>query len=325
MCTSIAMKTCDLYFGRNMDLDYSFEEKVVTAPRNFPFHFKKAGVLPRHFAVIGMAAVINNYPLYADAANEHGLCIAGLNFPENAWYPTNLVQGKINITPYEIPLFLLGQCATVDEAVRLLNRSHITAIPFSDKVPVAPLHWMISDKNRSVTLELVRSGMNIYENHVNVLTNNPPFDFQETNLGQYLNLTVDLNENGFGEAGIKPFGKGLGSFGLPGDFSPASRFVKAAYMLINSKCADTEEASVTQFFHILDSVAVINGSISTDVKNGYYTRYACCINADKGIYYFKTYGCCRVCAVDMNKEDLESNTLKTYEQISDIGIAYLNG
>lgn len=325
MCTGIAMKTRELYFGRNMDLEYSFNEKIAVTPRNYPLFFKKVEVQDRHAAIIGMASVVNGYPLYADAANEHGLCIAGLNFPDNAYYSPELLPDKINIAPYELPLFILGQCATVEEAVKLLERSNIADIPFSDKIPCATLHWLISDKKRSVTLECVKSGMKIYENRVNVLANNPTFDFHETNLGNYLNLSAANTRNVFSEkAGIKPFGKGMGSIGLPGDPSSPSRFVKAAFMLLNSKCPDTEDESIMQFFHILDSVSVVNGSIALDSGEDYYTRYSCCINADRGIYYYKTYGCGRVCAVNMNNENLDSNTVITFEKYGGNGIKYLN-
>lgn len=325
MCTGIAMKTRELYFGRNMDLEYSFNEKIAVTPRNYPLVFKKAEVQDRHAAIIGMASVVNGYPLYADAANEYGLCIAGLNFPDNAYYSPEILPDKINIAPYELPLFILGQCATVDEAVKLLERSNIADIPFSDKIPCATLHWLISDKKRSVTLECVKSGMKIYDNRVNVLANNPTFDFHETNLGNYLNLSAANTQNVFSEkAGVKPFGKGLGSVGLPGDPSSPSRFVKAAFMLLNSKCPDTEEGSVMQFFHILDSVSVVNGSIALDSGEDYYTRYSCCINADRGVYYYKTYGCGRVCAVNMNNENLDSNTVITFEKYGGSGIKYLN-
>lgn len=325
MCTGIAMKTRELYFGRNMDLEYSFNEKIAVTPRNYPLAFKKAEVQNRHATIIGMASVVNGYPLYADAANEYGLCIAGLNFPDNAYYSPELLPDKINIAPYELPLFILGQCATADEAVMLLERSNIADIPFSDKIPCATLHWLISDKKRSVTLECVKSGMKIYENRVNVLANNPTFDFHETNLGNYLNLNTANTQNVFSEkAGVKPFGKGLGSVGLPGDPSSPSRFVKAAFMLLNSKCPDTEDESVMQFFHILDSVSVVNGSIALDSGEDYYTRYSCCINADRGVYYYKTYGCGRVCAVNMNNENLDSDKVITFEKYGGSGIKYLN-
>lgn len=88
MCTSIAMNTEDFYFGRTMDIEYSFNEKVVFTPRNYPIAFRRNDTLRRHYAMLGMASVVEDYPLYAEAVNERGLCIAGLNFPDNAYYPS---------------------------------------------------------------------------------------------------------------------------------------------------------------------------------------------------------------------------------------------
>ncbi len=325
MCTSIAIKTKDFYFGRNMDLDYEFGERVVITPRNYTFNFRKAGNLKNHYAMIGMATVRENYPLYAEAANECGLCVAGLNFPENAYYSPKADCGKYNISPFELIPWLLGKCASVGEAKKLLAVTHLTAIPFSSTLPLATLHWHIADKNSSCVLEATKSGMHIYDNPVNVLTNNPPFDFQMTNLSQYLNLTTVNPKNCFTEvADIQPFGNGLGSFGLPGDFSPASRFVKAAYLCINSHRPEDENSSVSQFFHLLDSVAVVSGSIAAENKASYCTTYSCCVNVDKGIYYYKSCHNNQLTAVNMRHESLDSSNLKEFPLVKVQQIAYEN-
>jgi choloylglycine hydrolase len=326
MCTSIAFKTDDFYFGRNMDLDYNFGEKVVVMPRNYALEFRRAGRMKSHYAIIGMASVVNGYPLYAEGMNESGLSMAGLNFPDNAYYSPDEENGKYNISPFELIPWILGKCSTTDEAKKLLAATHIIALPFSENMPLATLHWHIADKNSSFVLEVMKDGMHIHDNPVNVMTNNPPFDFQITNLGQYLNLAVKLpDDNCFGKsADIKPFGKGLGSFGLPGDFSPASRFVKAAYLLLNSECNHDENSSISQFFHLLDSVAVVNGSIFSRVGYSYFTTYSCCMNVSKGIYYYKTYNNNQIAAVNMYNENLDSDSLREFELVRNQQIAFIN-
>ncbi|MBQ8514939.1 MAG: choloylglycine hydrolase [Ruminococcus sp.] len=328
MCTSMAMKNGDFYFGRNMDMSTGFGERVVMTPRNYPFSFRRAGLLKRHYAMIGMAAVAEGYPLYAEAANEKGLCAAGLNFPENAYYSPEERDGKYNLSPFELIPWLLGKCASVEEARSLLAVTHIIAIPFRADIPLTPLHWHIADKSSSLVLEVMKDGLHIHENPVHVLTNNPPFDFQMTNLSQYLNLTVGTPENGFSQCcGVSPFGKGLGSFGLPGDFSPASRFVKAAYLLLHSSCDKDEDSQVSQFFHLLDAVAVPSGSILPDMEQGrrYYTIYSSCMNAEKGIYYYKTYFNNQLTAVCMMPEDYEEEDLKCFPLNGTQQIAWVNG
>lgn len=326
MCTSIAMRTKNgFYFGRNMDIEYSFGERVIVTPQNYPFNFRHCGTMKNHYAIIGMASSIDNYPLYAEASNEKGLCIAGLNFPENACYSETIENGKDNIAVFELIPWILGQCSNVIQAKSLLEKINIISEPFRKDVPTATLHWHIADKNSSIVLESTKKGINIYDNPVDVLTNNPEFDFHMTNLCQYANLTTGFNENClFKKSGTKPFGKGLGSFGLPGDFSPASRFVKTAYLLANSTPYETESKCISQFFHILDSVAVVSGSIKLDNDVPYFTRYSCCINADSGIYYFKTYFNNQLFAVNINSIDISVDSLYEFRFFDTQHVNYLS-
>ena len=265
MCTSIAMKTNDFYFGRTMDLEYSFNECVVFTPRNYPVSFRKAGMMKHHYALLGMASIAEGFPLYAEAVNEKGLCIAGLNFPDNAYYPPEEKKECSNISPFELILWLLGQCATADEVKKLLSTTHLVHIPFSEEIPLSPLHWHIADSETSLVLEMTRNGMEIFDDPMRVLTNNPGFPFQMTNACQYMNLTSGTPSNCFStDVSLKPFGLGLGSFGLPGDFSPSSRFVKASYLCLNSVCENDESNSFAQFFHLLDAVSMVRGSVLTE-------------------------------------------------------------
>ncbi len=325
MCTSIAMKTDDFYFGRTMDLAYEFNEHVVLTPRKYPFAFRKAGTLPEHYAMLGIAAIVNGYPLYADAVNEKGLCIAGLNFPNSAYYPPQEDAQRDNVSPFELIPWLLGKCASVVEAQILLAHTHLIAIPFSKQIPLTPLHWHIADAESSIVLEVTREGIQVYDNSVQVMTNEPSFGFQMTNLCQYMNLTAKCPQNCFTErVNLQPFGHGLGSFGLPGDFSPGSRFVKAAYLNLNSICDRDEQSSIAQCFHLLDSVAIVKGSVVTPEDECNVTTYSCCMSAGKGIYYYKTYGNNQLTAVDMHRENLEGSTLREFSMVQSQQIAWAN-
>lgn len=325
MCTSLAMKTNDFYFGRTMDLDYELHTSVVITPRNYPFHFRKGGILRQHYAIIGMAHVINNYPLYADAANEQGLCIAGLNFPNNAYYAQEENPNKSNISPFELPLWILGQCATIAEVRRLLDSTNILNLAFQDDLPLTPLHWHIADQNNSIVLEVTNQGLILHDNPVGVLTNNPTFDFQLTNLSQYMNLITSYPKNCFSNLqGISPFGQGLGSFGLPGDYSPASRFVRAAYLSLNSICSKDDPSSIAQFFHLLDAVSVVRGSVLSQEDACDMTTYTCCINASRTTYYYKTYSNNQLTAVDMRRENLNSSMLRIFPMVKAQQISWAN-
>lgn len=325
MCTSLTFQTSDFYFGRNLDLEYNFSEKIVITPRQYPFIFKFAGTLSEHYAIIGTAQITDGCPLYAEAVNEKGLCLAALNFPGNAVYAETPESGKTNLAPFELFGFLLGTCATVKEAEEKLKAVCITHTAFKDGYPVAPLHWHIADKDRSLVLECIKDGMHLYENPVGVLTNNPPFPFQLTNLQNYMHLTSNPPENRFAPAlKLAPYGQGMGALGLPGDASPASRFVRAAFCKWNSELPSGEEASVTQFFHILDNVAMVAGSVRTPENKFDRTTYSSCINASRGIYYYKTYNNNQISAVSMHKTDLDGCAPVVFEQVNRQQICYQN-
>lgn len=325
MCTSLTFHTSDFYFGRNLDLEYNFGEKIVITPRQYPFIFKFAGTLSEHYAIIGTAQITDGCPLYAEAVNEEGLCLAALNFPGNAVYAEAPESGKTNLAPFELFGFLLGTCATVKEAEEKLKAVCITHTAFKDGYPVAPLHWHIADKDQSLVLECTKDGMHLYENPVGVLTNNPPFPFQLTNLQNYMHLTSNPPENQFAPAlKLAPYGQGMGALGLPGDASPASRFVRAAFCKWNTELPSGEEASVTQFFHILDNVAMVAGSVRTQENKFDRTTYSSCINASRGIYYYKTYNNNQISAVSMHKTDLDGCAPVVFEQVNRQQICYQN-
>ncbi len=315
MCTSITFHNGDhFYFGRNLDLEYSFGEKVAILPRAYRLKFCREPDLEHHYAMIGMANVTDGYPLYAEAVNEKGLCMAGLNFPGNAFYGEE-AEGK-NIAPYEIIPWVLAQCATIDEAERLWQGMHLAGIPFREHLPLAPLHWIVADQKRCVVIEPMKEGVKIMENPVGVLTNNPPLDFHLTNLRQYLNVTAQPPQDRFGGGwSLSPFGQGMGAMGLPGDVSPASRFVRAAFHKANSVCEQEESANVSQFFHILDSVAMVRGSVLTPEGKCDITSYSCCVNAGTGVYYYKTYDNSRISAVNLFHEDLEGEKVTEYDLV----------
>ena len=324
MCTAVTYKTKDHYFGRNLDLEGSFQEAVTVAPRNYPFHFRKTGKLERHFAMIGMAYITDGYPLYYDATNEKGLSVAGLNFPGNADYKP-YCQGKDNVAPFELIPWILGQCATVTEAEGLLARINILNENFSAGLPLSPLHWIIADRERAITLESVKEGIRIYDNPVGVLTNNPTFDYHLFNLNNHMRLTSGEPENTFANGlTLEPYSRGMGALGLPGDASSMSRFVKAAFVKLNSVSGDSEAESVSQFFHILKSVEMQRGSVRLPGGLFDITVYSSCCNTDRGIYYYTTYDCSRIHAVDLHRENLEGSTLAAYPLNTDPAIEFQN-
>ena len=308
MCTASNYITDDHYFGRNFDYEISYNERVTVTPRNYVFKFRKIDDIKTHYAIIGIAAGIDGYPLYYDACNEKGLAIAGLNFAGNAVY-RQFEEGMVNITPFELIPYLLGKAASVAEARELLAEINLVDINFADELPLSPLHWMLSDGRDAIVVEPMADGLKIYDNPVGVMTNNPPFDKQLFYLNNYRGLSNRNPENSFG-VDLEEYSRGMGAIGLPGDLSSASRFAKVAFTRANSYSDSDEASSVSQFFHILGSVEQQNGCTFIDEPDLYeYTIYTSCYNTNKGVLYYRTYSNSQITAVDLNREDLDSDDL----------------
>ena len=312
MCTAITYQTKDHYFGRNLDLEYSYQETVTITPRSFPLSFRKLGKLERHHAMIGMAYVTGGYPLYYEATNEKGLSMAGLNFPGNARYRT-FESDMDNVAPFELIPWVLGRCSSLAQARSCLERVNLLREPFSPELPLTPLHWMVDGREGALTVEPGENGLEIYENPAGVLTNNPPFPHQMLNLTNFMNLSCDEPENRF-LPGLElvPYSRGMGAVGLPGDLSSQSRFVRACFTRLNSVSGNSEEESISQFFHILTVVEQQRGCVR--LEDGAYelTLYSSCCNTDRGIYYYTTYENRALTAVDMHREELDGSTLASY-------------
>ncbi|MDE6408246.1 MAG: choloylglycine hydrolase [Anaeroplasmataceae bacterium] len=306
MCTAVGYKTKDFYFGRTLDYDYSYHEEVVITPRGYKFPWDSI------YAMIGMAYIQNGYPLYYDACNEKGLGIAGLNFVGNAVYHQPR-EGKINVAQYNFIPFILSTCASVKEVRKVLKNLVITDESFSKELPTAQLHYIIADATESITVESVAEGVMVYDNPVGVLTNNPPFPYQLFNLNKYMGLSIKKPESSFSKA-IKfdAFSRGMGAIGLPGDLSSTSRFVRAAFVKLNSISKDTEEESVSQFFHILGSVDQQRGCCELENTSYEITIYTSCMNTTKGIYYYTTYDNHQITAVYLHHQDLDGKELIAY-------------
>lgn len=315
MCTAVTYKTKDFYFGRTLDYEFSYGDEIVITPRRYPFYFRRAGEMQTHYAMIGMGHVAENYPLYYEAANEKGLCMAGLNFVGNAFYG-EAEENKNNVAQFEFIPWILGQCSDVREARELLKKTTLVSIRFNENLPVAELHWIIADSNEAITVEFVKEGVRIYDNPVGALTNNPPFNEQMFQLNNYIGLSAKNPENRFSDKlPLHAYSRGMGALGLPGDLSSQSRFVRVSFVKMNSVSGDTEEESVSQFFHILGSVDQQRGCCELEKGKYETTIYTCCINADSGVYYYTTYGNHQITAVKMHKENLDGLALIRYTPV----------
>ena len=295
-------------FWRNLDLDYVYQETVTITPRRYPLRFRQMGTLDRHYAMIGMAYVLGDYPLYYDATNEAGLSMAGLNFPGNAVYRQE-EPGRDNVTPFEFIPWVLGRCATVAEARVLLDRLNLWGVPFRPELPLAPLHWMISDRSGSITVESVKEGLQVYDNPAEVLTNNPPFDYQMTNLSNYLNLTPWEPENHFSsQLDLTTYCKGMGLWACQGT-SPPCPGSCGRPSPGSTPSPDLQRPKASASFPHSWLRGPVRGCVRLGEDQYEITVYSSCCNTDRGIYYYTTYGNHQITAVDLHGESLEEPVL----------------
>ena len=306
MCTSLSMPTRDgrHLFGRTLDLDSHFGEAVTLTPRRYPFSFQDCYPLTRHYALLGMAITMDGYPLYAEAMNEKGLCMAGLRFAKSAVYAPAPCEGRLNLAPWELIPYLLSTCATLYEVREALEDISVWDKPFSDTVGTAPLHWHAVDADPDhggLILEITSAGMRIYSDEAGVLSNEPPYPDQINRLAALPYLRGD-------------------AVGLPGDYSSPSRFLRAStlrrwWMERGRDCVEEEEGggdfALAQFFAMLGAVSPTAGAVMTPEGRCHRTLYTCCMDAGKGAYYYCTEGEAMASAVGFSGLDLNGEHLWT--------------
>ncbi len=324
MCTAATYKTKDAYFGRNLDYEFSYGEEIVITPRKFPFVFREAETIESHYAMIGIAYVVDNYPLYYDAVNEKGLGAAGLNFVGNAVY-NDYIEGKDNIAQFEFIPWILSRCASVAEARKLLKHINFRNLSFSEQLPVAELHWIIADSKECIVVESMSTGLKIHDNPIGILTNNPPFDQQLFQLNNYQHLSAKPPVNNFApNINLMQYSRGMGAIGLPGDLSSESRFVRTAFTKLNSLSGNDEMSSVSQFFHILHSVDQQRGCADLGDNKYEITIYSDCYNLQQGIFYYTSYDNHQITAVNLHHAELDQSMLTRYPFIGTEQVNYQN-
>jgi choloylglycine hydrolase len=317
MCTALTLTTKDgqHLFGRNMDIEFSFNQAPHLVPRNFKYRNVATNEInTTKYAMIGMGTIIDNHPLFGEAMNEKGLACAGLNFPGFSYYEESTIEGKYNIPPYDLILWILSNFETIEELKPELENLNIVKRTLNKSTPLPTLHWIVSDKNGDcIVIENTKEKLSIYDNKVGVLTNSPTFDWHVINLRQYMGIKPTQPDNTkWNKQDLSPLGQGLGTVGLPGNFSPASRFIRTVFYKNSLESKNEEFCGISEFFHILNNVAMINGVVATPEGKSDLTQYTSCMNQEKGIYYYNTYNNNQINAIDMKKENLNSKYIKVF-------------
>ena len=314
MCTCINLSYKNShYFGRNMDLNYSFNERIIIVPKNYLFKFKKEKEIKTHYSFIGIGTIIDNYPLLAEGSNEFGVSIAALNYPIECQYH-NINKDKINLAPYELPLLILSKCKDLKDIRKIIKNLNLINIPFNKNINLTPLHFMISYKNKSIVIESTKYGLELHDNPFNVLTNSPSFNYHKYSLNNYIKLNNGFIKNNLNNLKFNDYSFGLGAYGLPGDYSSNSRFIKTYFIKNYLDLNDDNNYNIIQFFKCLESVSMIKNIVKTH-KDYEYTRYTSCyIN---NTLYYKTYlsSIRYVSLYDYNLNDDKLTIINLYNKI----------
>lgn len=286
MCTAVSVSAADRhYFARTLDLEYHYNESVTLAPRRYPLSFTDGTTCTDHPAILGMAYVTEGYPLYYDAMNEHGLCMAGLAFSGFCTYaPQDIPHTAHRLAPWELIPYVLANCRTADDAKAALSHTVLEDIPHSDSLQNQPMHWMIADKTASIVLETDADGrICIHDNPAGVLTNAPSFPQHLSHLAGYEHLTPHPRTDLPSDSIYSASPRGTGACGLPGDWSSPSRFVRAAFLRRHAVITGPISA-----FSLLDSLKVPRGVSYAANRQPIVTVYSAVMEPHRFGYSYQT-------------------------------------
>lgn len=316
MCTGIVLKSSDnlVLFARTMDFSFSLEPKMGIFPRNYPIPFTYNGVLKEHYAFLGLTKNIGTYIL-ADGVNEKGLVAATLYFQEYAHYHNETKEGANNLGPAEVVNWVLANYTSVEDVKEAFKDIHLVQaeVPFIGTTP--PLHYVFTDSSgASIIVEPIAEGIKIYDNKLGVLTNAPDYPWHLTNVRNYIGLDPKQIEGRtlYG-TDFLPFGQGSGTFGLPGDYTPPSRFIKTLFSKLSTEMVAGEENLVISASHILNGVDIPKGSVITQRDTIDYTQYTSFAVPTTQNYFFRMYDGSQISKVSLHDFDLDGNDITLIE------------
>ncbi len=293
MCTAISLisKQNEVFFGRTMDFNYDLDLEAYIIPRNYKYN----GEYLKNNYQTKYAFICTGQPterlLAADGMNEKGLGVAALYFPRYAYFKKRKTPNKLSIASTEVVNYLLSNCQNIEEIISLAPILEIIGVPDSVTNQITPLHWIATDKTgKSITIESTKYGLNILQNPVGVLTNSPDFNWHCTNLSNYMMATPESpNLKEWGDLTLKALSKGIGSYGIPGDFTSTSRFVRITFAKKFLKIPKTREEMVQSCFNIMNLVTIPKGIVIANNNSPEYTQYTNFMNLNTGDYYFISY------------------------------------
>lgn len=323
-CTGITIKPKDgsVIFSRTLEFAIDTKSNLVVIPRNQTYVGTTPDGAPgrswkNQYAMIGMSAF--GMPITLDGFNEQGLHVGLFYYPSGyAQYMKYSPEvASETVAPWELGTYLLSNCANVEEARAAVKTVVVPPVVESHMGIVPGVHFVVTDAaGKSMVIEPTGGELKIHENPLGVMTNAPSFDWHMTNLTNYVNLSVNnVNELEIGTFDVHSAGQGTGLHGLPGDFTPASRFVRAAIFSKNAPAVETAREGVVQAFHLLNQFDIPPGSavgITNGVKDFDYTLWTGSSDLKNLRYHFRTFDNSQIRMVDLKQCDLDAKEIKTY-------------
>jgi choloylglycine hydrolase len=320
-CTGIRLTAGDgtIVYARTMEIGATLDSNLLLIPRGQPYVGETPAGAPglrwtTKYGFVGPNA--RGLPYVCDGLNERGLAVGNFIFSGTAGYQ-KIDAANVNraIASHQVAVYLLSICATVDDAVAALRNVYVGLVNKGELSPLMQLHYALHDAGgRSAVIEYVGGQMRVYDNPLGVVTNSPGFDWHQTNLRNFIRLSPDNAEPVVlsGEK-LTGFGQGTGMWGLPGDFTPPSRFVRAVAFTQTAVPADTAEQCVWQAFHLLNQFDLPLGAIRA-VDNGRttdeYTNWTTAADLKHVRYYFRTYQDPQAKMVDLGQIDWNARSIR---------------
>lgn len=317
MCTAISDTALGHIFGRTLDLEYSLGEEVVITPRRFALNFLHRQKSTDHYAIIGAAHVEYGTPFYYDAVNERGLAAAALSFPKFCEYSREKSDTH-NVASFELIPWVLSRAESAEEVRRLLYNATVTDESAGENLPATPLHWIFADKRSALTVECTSGGLKIHDNPEGVLTNSPNFECQLLNLERYEHI---INAR---RSDTPSHSRGLYGFGIPGDFSSGSRFVRACYVKSKAARPKSKDAAISRLLHLFESISQPQGVTESENGKPVKTVYTSAIDTESLEYFFTTYENRRIRCVKLNTTLALGENLLRFPMLSGEDILRLN-
>ncbi len=270
------------------------------------------------YASVGANGV--GLPVILDGLNEKGLAVGLFYFPTSAGYmPYSASDAGKTLAPWELGSWMLENFASVDEVKANIGKVVVPSVVLKEWGFAPEMHYVAQDSSgKSIVVEYTGGKLNVYDCPLGVITNSPAFDWQMTNLRNYVNFSfTNVPPVKLGTVVLQPFGQGTGMLGIPGDFTPPSRFVRAVAFSQGVLPSATGSDAVLEAFHILNNFDIPKGAAREREKDAHgniqadYTLWTTANDLKAKRFYFRTYDNSQIRMVDLTKMNLDAKNIVT--------------